>query len=220
MFAHREDALTEYLHRRRATPRRERGRLFYVLQSGRLQCLNGAYLSQVDEELAAILLGPDYSARDSSESRPSTIHVSTGERIRELSSRVGQKAFSDAVRSNYDHHCCFPGCGVRHDCFLVGAHIARWADHEDLRGDPSNGLCLCLMHDRAFERGLFTISSDLRVAVNRHTTGAIESGWSARHVVPYDGQPMQSGATAPSRAALALHWERIGFNPEASTQPG
>lgn len=208
-FLNKDDALRKYFKSNKI--KADKKRLFYVIQAGRLQCLNGAYLSEVDSHLAKILL-----SSENYPTRQNTQHivqdVNTGVQIRNLLSRIGQKEFSDQVRNNYAHKCCFPQCGVRDSKFLVGAHIARWADVEDLRGAMSNGLCLCLMHDKAFEMGLFTVSSDFRVWVNRNK--AEGSDWGAAHLPPFHGQLIRTGIVAPSEAALSHHWERTGSYPE------
>lgn len=214
LFSQLESALREYFYRNRAKPASQKRRLFYVVQAGRLQCLNGAYLSEVDDELAGILLGPDYASEEPPAFRPPLVHVETGERIRELRTRVGQRNFSYSVRSNYNHRCCFPGCSVAENEFLVAAHVARWADAPELRGSVSNGVCFCLMHDKAFEEGFFTITRDLRIAVNRHNTAGMSSAWCAEHVQPYDSHPIRRGAVSISEEALRYHWERIGFTHE------
>lgn len=135
--------------------------------------------------------------------------VETGTSVTEVLSRVGQGKFSDQVRGNYDHTCCFPGCEVTDDRYLVGAHIARWADNPDLRGDVSNGLCLCLHHDKAFEVGHFTVDEDLKVWT---TEAQVEnSQWAREHVLPRDGEPIDEGDTPPHPQALQEHWKRHGL---------
>ncbi len=104
MFTKRDTELRAYfLNNRSAT---EKERLFYVVQSDRLQCLNGAYLSQVSMELARLLLDqPMYSRQ-----RPFSLvrEVSAGERLQELFCRVGQSEFSDRVRKNTIFDVAFP----------------------------------------------------------------------------------------------------------------
>ena len=47
----REEAgLREYFLTNKSEPPSQKRRLFFVIQSGRLQCLNGAYLSEVDDQ--------------------------------------------------------------------------------------------------------------------------------------------------------------------------
>jgi hypothetical protein len=150
-----------------------------------------------------------YRSGSSDSSSPSDEPVETGTSETEVLTRVGQGEFSDKVRNNYNHSCCFPECGVSDARYLIGAHIARWADRPDLRGDVSNGLCLCLHHDKAFEIGHFTIDQDLRVWT---TDDQIEnSPWAREHILPYDGQPIDEGDTPPHPEALKEHWQRHGF---------
>jgi putative restriction endonuclease len=209
-FRQHDTALRDYFRKNSGQPAHLKRRLFYVIQSGRLQCLNGGYLSEVDNELAAILLGPGYHQENGIAHSPAP-SVVTGESLQLLRARVGQKEFSDRVRVNYDGHCCFPGCPIAEREFLVGAHIARWADAPHLRGEVSNGLCLCLMHDRAFEGGFFTLSPEFRVVINDRDGKAQASGWCVTHILPFDGQPITLGPVYPSVEALRHHWERLGY---------
>ena len=137
----------------------------------------------------------------------------TGEQVAQRLARIGQDAFSDNVRRNYGHQCCFPGCSIAEDSLLVGAHIARWSDAKDLRGETSNGLCLCLFHDRVFELGLFTLTMDFRVAANASRIS--NSPWGKRHVAPFEEQRIRLGAIKPAAKALKKHWKRIDFVPRA-----
>lgn len=183
-----------------------------MIQAGRLQCLNGAYLSEVDADLALIILGQDYTLEGEHNSLSAlTASITTGESIRLLKGRVGQKTFADSVRANYNHCCCFPGCQVNDDRFLVGAHVARWADVPSLRGKLCNGICLCLMHDKAFELGLFVLTEDLTVRLNSPKISIANGSWGKKHISPYEGQKIKPGGKAISIEALRHHWERVGY---------
>lgn len=212
IFRAQDAPLRDYFQRNKAQPRSAKRRLFYVIQAGRLQCLNGAYLSEIDEELSNIILSGAYSYPLQTNVQQQVIReVSTGEQIQQLRARVGQNDFSEQVRTNYGNRCCFPSCEIDERKFLVAAHIARWADAPELRGLASNGLCLCLMHDKAFEIGLFTLGFDLRVWVNKETMS--NSPWGIEHLLPYHGQPIRTGNILPSQEALLYHWERTNLYP-------
>jgi len=146
LFAERSSEFRSYFQRNSNRVKPNKRSLFYVVQAGKLQCLNGAYLSEVDDELASMILGPDFEL-DAKTPRPTHISVITGEQIRQVAARVGQQSFSTAVKANYGNRCCFPGCALDDARFLVGAHIARSSDAPRMRGDVSNGLCFCLVHD-------------------------------------------------------------------------
>lgn len=184
-------------------------RLFYVIQNDRLQCLNGAYLSYINDGLLEILFGLRVLRAGAGSTDISVeATVSTSCQLAMVAQRVGQQAFSRNVRENWKHRCCFPGCDVADDRFLVGAHIARWADSPDSRGSTSNGLCLCLVHDKAFEIGAFTVDSQLRVVL-----GAKEpsTSWVHKTLMPAAGQALLQAQVAPATSSLALHWARHGF---------
>ena len=210
LFAEREQPLRAYFAQNKAQPRPSRKQLFYVIQNGKLQCQNGAYLSELDSDLASILFGPDFSS-SANDKRPAAVSVRTGEQIGAARRRVGQREFSDQIRINYGSACCFPGCSIAEPALLVGAHIARWADAHDLRGHTGNGLCLCLFHDKAFELGLFTLTLDHCVAVNSQK--CLQSAWAGIHVSPYVNQPIKVGPILPAEQALKQHWKRIRFDP-------
>jgi putative restriction endonuclease len=69
--------------------------------------------------------------------------------------RVNQQFFRAAVLSAYDFRCCVTGLSVPE--FLNASHILSWACSPEHRVDPRNGLCLNVLHDRAFDRGLMFI---------------------------------------------------------------
>ncbi len=202
--------LREFFLMNKRRPRRLQEHIFFVVQADRLQCLNGAYLSELGKELGSIIFGPRFGGGSARENTVS-VSVRTGDQIAQLRARLGQDAFSANVRQNYGSRCCFPGCRVAEDRFLVGAHIARWSDARELRGDTSNGLCFCLFHDRAFEAGLFTVSARYHVAVN--SMKLVESSWAQENLAPYDGKAIALGAIKPALPSLRQHWARIGFCP-------
>jgi len=205
------DALLDYITQNRAKPRSNRRLIFLVQQGGRLQCQNGAYLSELDSDLARIIFGPGLVA-DRSEPVLVRDHATTGSQIAQVGRRIGQRQFSDNVKENFGHKCCFPGCGIDFDGFLVGSHIARWSDEPSLRGSTSNGLCLCVLHDKAFELGLFTLTSDLRIHVNPETVR--ESAWVQAELLPFQGERIRLGLIRPALEALQSHWERVGLWPD------
>ena len=210
VFKINEQELRDYFISNKKRSRLEKELLFYVIQSDRLQCLNGAYCSHVSPVLARIIFGPDFSY-DRIRVQPVSI-VLTGQQITQIATRIGQKEFSDNVCDNYKNQCCFPECEVNEEQFLLGAHIARWSDVLELRGQIANGLCLCLMHDKAFEKGLFTLNLDFKICINHDEIR--NSKWAQFHLTPYGGFKIRVGSIKPSEEALKHHWQRIKFTPE------
>lgn len=70
----------------------------------------------------------------------------------------GQKVFADAVKANYGYRCALTGISTAD--FLVASHIVPWAEDKEIRLDPSNGICLSTLVDRAFDTGYLQIDAD------------------------------------------------------------
>jgi hypothetical protein len=209
VFAEQGARLKEYFEQNKKRQNRET--LFFTVHGGHsLRCQQGGYLTEFSSQLGAIVFGNDLVGHTSG-ARRAGITTRTGEVLARVKTRFGQGIFSRNVRENYGGQCCFPECQVAESYLLVGAHIARWADAEGLRGETSNGICLCLFHDRAFEKGLFTITEDLLVAVhpNRHAS----SPWAVNNLVPHANKPIRTGQVRPAVDSIRKHWERIEFKP-------
>jgi hypothetical protein len=108
-----------------------------------------------------------------------------------------QKAFANAVKSNYGYKCAITG--IESKDFLVAAHIVPWSEDQSIRLDPSNGICLSLLMDRAFEKGHLLIEDDLSIRINWPKVGSdVEL---RRQLGPYDGQKLMrpdAGAARPA----------------------
>jgi hypothetical protein len=209
VFSLRRTELETYFDNNKARHFRRRN-IFYVRQSGRLQCLNGAYLSEIDDELLAALFGDPDELKNRSNLHP-LVSVETGFQIAEIHARIGQTAFAKQIKELYRNTCCFPGCSIADSRFLVASHIARWSDNENLRGNLGNGLCLCVMHDKAFELGIYTLDEELRVYVNpreRSDRSAV-----VKELMQYHGEQIRVAMVPPLTDALLEHWIRVDIDP-------
>ena len=56
--------------------------------------------------------------------------------------------------------------GLSEPRLLVASHIVPWSKDKANRLNPSNGLCLSAIHDKAFDKGLIALSDDFRVLVS------------------------------------------------------
>lgn len=72
--------------------------------------------------------------------------------------RPWQRSWSDKVKNSYGYQCAM--CDIEHTDFLVGSHIKPVSVDKDNRTNPANGICLCVLHDRAFDRGHLTIGEN------------------------------------------------------------
>ena len=80
--------------------------------------------------------------------------------------RVNQQFFREAVWVSYHGCCCITGVAVPE--LLIASHIKPWAisDPETERTNPRNGLCLNVLHDKAFDKGLITVLPDYTVRIS------------------------------------------------------
>ena len=74
--------------------------------------------------------------------------------------RKGQEYFRHMILANYGSRCALTGISVPQ--LLLASHIIPWADksHKKDRLNPCNGICFSALYDKAFDKGLFTISPD------------------------------------------------------------
>jgi hypothetical protein len=79
-------------------------------------------------------------------------------------SREFQQAFRNAILEIYQTKCA--ACDVDDDAFLRGCHIVPVKDDPSIATDLRNGICLCVVHDVAFEKGIFCISDRYEICVS------------------------------------------------------
>ena len=109
-----------------------------------------------------------------------------------------QRAFAEAVKANYGYRCAITGLATKD--FLVASHIVPWSEDQSIRLDPSNGICLSLLVDRAFEKGYLVIEDDLTIRIEWSRVGTDRS---LRHQLePYDGRKLRAPRREPPRPAF------------------
>jgi predicted restriction endonuclease len=127
-----------------------------------------------------------------------------------------QSFFRQAVLASYEEKCAMCSLGLRR--LLTAGHIIPWSVSRERRADPTNGLALCSLHERAFDTGLLAVDDSMRVMVaaaarcNRpppvHRVALLEIEGS-RLVRPR--------RFAPDPTALAWHRENVFGRDRATT---
>ncbi len=67
--------------------------------------------------------------------------------------RVNQHFFREMILANYRQRCAV--CEVPFRAILVASHIVPWSLDKSQRMNPSNGICLCSLHDKLGWVGYF-----------------------------------------------------------------
>lgn len=78
--------------------------------------------------------------------------------------RVNQSFFRSSILASYNHTCCITG--IQQPEFLIAGHIKPWSIDEKNRLNPQNGIAINALHDRAFETGLMTITTDYKIKIS------------------------------------------------------
>jgi putative restriction endonuclease len=91
------------------------------------------------------------------------------EKERIVKTRVNQSFFRKSILASYNNTCCITG--IKSPKLLNASHIIPWSKDEHNRLNPSNGLCLNALHDKAFDIGLITLDEELRVVASSELKG-------------------------------------------------
>jgi len=75
--------------------------------------------------------------------------------------RLQQRFFRRVVLASYGGRCCITQLPAKE--LLRASHIIPWAESEEHRANPQNGLCLSATYDAAFDRGLISIDEEYRI---------------------------------------------------------
>jgi len=110
------------------------------------------------------------------------------ERDAVIKQRVNQNFFRSTILSSYNLKCCITGLAIPD--FLVASHIVPWAKDEKNRLNPHNGLCLNSIHDKAFDRGFMTITTDFRVKISSQITDLVNEKAINDLFLKYDNKPI------------------------------
>lgn len=117
--------------------------------------------------------------------------------------RLGQGFFRRAVIANFDECCCITG--IADHRLLNASHIVPWGADVENRHNPANGLSLSATFDRAFDRGLLTVSPAGFVEISNQLLDS-PSVETRAHFMPYQGKKIRTGSRFdPDPALLAWH---------------
>jgi putative restriction endonuclease len=119
------------------------------------------------------LLGKEWS--------PPVTNIEKAYQVREIRQRLHQGAFRAMVLTAYDRRCAM--CGLPTADLLEAAHILEDSE-PDSQPVISNGLCLCTLHHRAYDRALVGVDAESKIHVNR------------RIIMQTDGPVFQHGLIA------------------------
>jgi predicted restriction endonuclease len=107
----------------------------------------------------------------------------------EVEIRTKQSIFRRMILSSYAGVCCISG--LSEPKLLIASHIVPWNKDSGNRLNPHNGLCLSVLHDKAFDRGLITVLPDYTVAVSKEITKLIDDHFAQSTLAAINGQKIK-----------------------------
>lgn len=118
--------------------------------------------------------------------------------------RLVQSFFRRSVLTAYGYKCSF--CNLDIPSLLNASHIIPWNISEERRADPRNGLCLCALHDRAFDRGLMTLDVENRLLVSERLKKTHPSAFHRVAFLDLEGRTINLPVKfLPAEKSLAYH---------------
>lgn len=127
---------------------------------------------------------------------------------RTVKTRVNQSFFRSTVLSSYNLKCCITGLFIPE--FLVASHIKPWAKDKKNRTNPRNGLCLNSIHDKAFDKGFITVTTDYKVLVSKYFNDFQSEKIIQDFFTKYNHQKIKlPDKFLPSKDFLEWHYEKL-----------
>ncbi|WP_405818609.1 HNH endonuclease [Streptomyces sp. NBC_01390] len=125
--------------------------------------------------------------------------------------RQRDRRMRELVLTAYEYRCAFCGYDGRIGTVPVGleaAHVRWWAFGGP--ADVDNGLCLCSLHHKLFDKGVLGVDDGHRILVSQHFVG--HSPAARQHVVALAGRPLigpQPGAHPVAADHRAWHTSQV-----------
>lgn len=125
--------------------------------------------------------------------------------------RQRDRRMRELVLTAYEYRCAFCGYDGRIGAVPVGleaAHVRWWAFGGP--DDVDNGLCLCSLHHKLFDKGVLGVADGHRILVSQRFVG--HSPAAREHVISLAGRPLigpQSGASPVAAAHRDWHTRQV-----------
>ena len=121
--------------------------------------------------------------------------------------RVNQNFFRTAVLTAYLNQCCITG--ITNTILLEACHISGWADDENNRTNPRNGLCMNPLFHRAYDKYLFAVTPDGAIEVSEQMIDGVKDETFRAYLQSKQGSRIiMPEKFSPDKDLLAQHYEQ------------
>ena len=114
--------------------------------------------------------------------------------------RINQSTLRKFVLNNYRNSCAI--CGIDKEDLLICSHIKPWAVDQENRLNPKNAICFCVLHDRLFDRGYFSLDKNYKVILSKKADDKIK-------LMLADAIFREPVDFLPEKEFLQFHYEEI-----------
>lgn len=129
-------------------------------------------------------------------------------KIREVKTRVNQSVFRQMVMVNYDSKCAITGIDIPD--LLYASHIIPWAQNENERLNPENGICLSALYDKAFDKGYIGLDKDYKVMLSSTLKNKKHTEYYAKYFAPIENTSIITPIKYhPKKEFLEYHLDTI-----------
>jgi putative restriction endonuclease len=130
------------------------------------------------------------------------------ESTRPVSVRLAQGFFRKAVRAAYGDKCGVTGISVPE--LLIASHIVPWAEDEENRARPANGILLSSLNDAAFDRHLVSFDEEFKLVVGKRLRDHFTNSVVRESFAPFEGRPLRiPDRHAPDPSLMERHRARF-----------
>lgn len=125
-----------------------------------------------------------------------------------IKARVNQSFFRSIILTSYENKCCISGLSVPE--LLVASHIIPWSVDEKKRMSPHNGLCLNMLHDKAFDKGFITITPEYVVKLSPYLRKLKDKTALETFFAPFENKSIRLPQRfIPDKAFLKYHNDNV-----------
>jgi len=127
------------------------------------------------------------------------------ESLQQVKVRRVQKFFRNSVLASYEGQCAITCLKLPN--LLIASHIIPWKVSEERRADPTNGILLNSLYDRAFDKGYITFDEKWRVCLSKDLKQHLADSELSRRLLDIEGVKM----TMPKRFSpdpIAMNYHR------------
>lgn len=126
------------------------------------------------------------------------------ETLRTVKTRRIQAFFRRTVLESYNHRCAISGLAIPE--LLVASHIIPWSEDESRRADPTNGIALNALYDKAFDRKLISFDENFRLVLSDRIKKQYKDEMVKEYFLEFEGKELEMPYRfLPDLSALYRH---------------